>query len=283
MTFDITVNPDNIAQLIVTGVTPVTTDQSSVISVTGKDQYGNITTNQSGTIVAITADNGGALAETLVTLVSGLAGTTLTKSVAGDVHVTVTSGTLIPGNTTVHFNPADTTGPNITAFSPAVGATDVSVSAPLFFIFNETLKLATVNSTNVQLWKAGIDGAPAEQVSAIVSLVEGGKRVDLTPAAPLAYSTSYYFVVTAGITDEANNAQTTPKNSVNTGFTTALNTADIIAPTVIAQSPLAETSGVLVTVNPYVDFSEPMKLATLLSTNVPVSYTHLTLPTNREV
>jgi len=258
MTFNIIVNPDVIARLLVSGTTPHKTNETSAISVTGKDQYGNITTNQSGTMAVVNADNGAVLGNTILTLANGTAATTLQKATAGITTVTVSSGSLIPGNTQVEFTQVDTTGPVVSEIHPALGAVDVSISAPSFIIFNEVLKLSSVNSGNVQLWKAAVAPAAASQISATVSLVEGGKRVNITPDSPLDYDAAYYFVVTGGVTDEAGNALTTTKDSSNTGFTTAKNMADLIAPTITAHNPSSDAA-VSVNTAPSVTFSEALK------------------------
>jgi len=252
--YKLTVSADNL--------NPTTADIVN-LTVNGYDQYDNMTINQSGTAVVISADNGGALGAGILTLNNGEATTILNKSSAGAVNVTVSSGSLIPGSVVVTFTPADSTGPNIITVNPS--GSDVSISAPLFFTTNEPLKSATVNSTNVQLWKAG---SPDEQVPAVVSLVEGGERVNISPDSSLGYSTSYYFVITSGITDEAGNALTTPKDSSNTGFTTAENTADLMAPTVVVQYPASSASNVVLATQPSIDFSEAMDVTTLTSANI---------------
>ena len=264
MTFAVTVNPDAITKLLVNATSPHKTNETSAVTVTGKDQYGNTTTNQSGTIVVVSVDNGGVLGNTILTLAGGTAATTLQKAVAGIATVTVSSGSLTPGNTQVEFTQVDTTGPVVTEVHPAQGATDVSISAPSFIVFNEVLKLASVNSANVQLWQAAVSSTPAVQVPATVSLVEGGLRVNITPNDPLAYGAAYYFVVTAGVTDESGNALATLKDGSNTGFVTARNTADLTAPTIIAYSPVSG-SPVAITVAPSVTFSEALKPGTVSS------------------
>jgi hypothetical protein len=269
MTFNVTINPDEIAQLIVTAETPKTTTETSAVTVSGQDRYGNPTLNQSGTAVVVSADNGGALGSAILTLTNGVATTTLTKSTPGIVNVSAMSGTLIPGTTQVEFTKVDTEAPTISSFSPVNGATDVAINAPLFIIFNEPLDSHSVTSSNIKLMKVGTGDVPVDtQVSATVALVEGGRRVNIVPDSNLEYDKNYYFVV-SGVSDEYGNTVSGEiLNHSNSGFTTAENTADLTPPTVVGQSPLASATEVAINVHPYVDFSESMKSATITAGNI---------------
>lgn len=259
-TQNVTVMPAPIAKVTVSATTPVDTNSASIVTVTGRDEFDHPTTNQSGTVVVVGADNGGALGGSLLTLVNGVAETTLRKTTAGVVNVTVSSGSLEPGATTVTFTQADIIAPYVMTMSPVNGATDVAISAPIFFNFSEALNTDTVNSDNVQLWKVGND-SPATQVAGKV-LAEGNQKVYFITDASLDYSSSYYFVVT-GVADKAGNVMTANIDDSNSGFTTAENTADLTAPTVLGQSPLAVAVDVALNARPYVDFSEAMKATTL--------------------
>lgn len=264
-TFTVTVAPDVITNLTVSASpSSLTTADTSTLTVNGRDQYNNITTNQSGTTVVVSTDNGGALDNTVVTLASGVVTADLTKSSAGVVHVTVSSGTLTPGTATVTFTSADSTGPSITSFSPALGATDVSTGAPIFVNFSEVVKASTVHSTNILLHKTSDDSV----VSAIVSLVEGGMRANISPSVALEYDTAYYLVVTSGVTDEAGNTLTTTKDSSNTGFTTVADASDVTAPAITNRYPSDGFADVAVTAHPSVTFSEPILSSTVSSASV---------------
>ena len=263
-TQNVTINPARIAKVLVSAISPVETDETSMVTVHGEDAWGHKTTNQSGTVVVLSVDNGGALGETILTLENGEAVTTLSKTVPGIVNVSVTSE-FAPVTTKVTFTPADTTAPFVTSFSPELEATNVAISAPLFLTFSEPIKSTTVTSANIKLMKSGEEDS---QVSATVALVEGGARVNITPSALLDYSAHYYFIVTNAVTDEAGNGLNSEMNSENTGFTTEENTADLTAPVVVAQYPEEEDSEVAVNVHPSVDFSETMDITTLTSENV---------------
>ena len=265
-TFTVTVVPALIAKVSVSpSPTSVTVPGPVTLTINGRDAFDHITTNQSGTVVVVSADNGGALDDSLVTLASGEAMTTLTKSSAGVVHVTVSSGILSPDSETVTFTASDTTGPEVTSFSPVLDATNVSVSAPIFVNFNEPLKFSTVNGTNIQLW---IATTIPTQVSATVSLVDGGTRVNVIPLSSLDFSTDYYLIVTTDVQDETGNALTTPLSDSNTGFTTAADTADHTAPTIVDKNPADSETGVAITTTPSVTFSEAMLSSTIGPTSV---------------
>lgn len=201
----VTVNHAAIAKVVISAApTNLSVENQSTITVTGQDQFGNTVTSDNSTIIVLSADNGGSLGTTLLTLSNGLAETTLSKSSAGDVHVNASSGVLTPSQVTVTFNalPGDTTAPSLVSHDPTDDSTNVSVSVTPFLIFSEPLKSSTVNSTNIQLKKYNDDSV----VPATVSLVEGGTQVNVDPMSPLQNDTQYYFAVSTGVQDEVGNA-----------------------------------------------------------------------------
>jgi len=204
-TVQVTVNHAAIAKIVISAEpTTLSVENQSTISVVGKDQFDNVATSDNSTIVVLSADNGGSLGTALLTLSNGLAGTTLSKSSAGDVHVNASSGILTPSQVTVTFNavPGDETAPTILSHNPADDSTSVSVGVTPFLVFSEPLKSSTVNSANIQLKKYDDDSA----VPATVSLVEGGTQVNIDLTSPLENDTQYYFAVSAGLQDEVGNA-----------------------------------------------------------------------------
>ncbi len=269
--FTVTVNPAPISQLIVTA-NPVSlpTNQSSTVTVTGEDQYNNVVTNNSASVVTVSADNGGAFSGSPnLTLSSGVATVGLTDTSAVLVHVSAISGSLTPGSTTVTFTPVDPNPPTVTTTVPASGATGVAVTAPLFMNFNKTLLSTSITPANIQLMQQVSTSTNTSDVSvpATISLVSGGTQVELIPTSPLLYSTSYYFVVN-GVVSSFGISMSAPYSSLANSFTTAANTADVTPPTVENQFPLAAATGVAVTVQPTVAFSEAMNVATLIPANV---------------
>jgi len=265
-TQNVTIVPAVITQLDVTAETPKTTAEISLVTVNGKDAFGHITTNQSGSIVVVGADNGGSLSASIITLANGVATTNLTKAVAGTVNVSVTSGILTPDTTKVVFTKSDTDGPIATQIYPAKNTTNVSINSPLFLIFNEPLKSESITSTNIKLMKVATGTMIIDEaVVATVSLSEGDERVNINPSSSLDFSNKYYFVV-SGVADKSGNSMSPVISSTNSGFTVADDTADHTAPTIIASWP--NGSNVAINTKPYVEFSETMKLSTLTTENI---------------
>lgn len=265
-TQNVTIVPAPIAQLDVNAETPKTTDEVSLVTVNGKDAFGHITTNQSGSIVTVNVDNGGSLSSSIIILADGVATTNLSKLSAGIVNINVISGILTPDSTKVTFTAADTSGPAVTQINPLKDAVNVAISSPLFLIFNEPLKSESISSSNIKLMKVATGTMSVDEaVSASVSLSEGDVRVNVNPNSSLDFSSQYYFVV-SGIADKTGNVMTAEIGKENSGFTTAADTADHTAPTVATAWPSG--SAVEIGVNPYVDFSETMKLSTLTEDNI---------------
>ena len=262
----VTIVPAPIAKLSVSAESPVSAGTMSTITIVGKDAFGHKTTNQSGSVIVVSADNGASLSDTIVTLSNGEASTATTKSAAGVVNVSVSSGTLVPATTKITFTPADVIAPTVTAFSPAKDALNVSVTAPIFVTFSEPLKSTTITSANIKLMKVG-EGTDSA-VTATVALIEGGSRVSIVPASDLDFSAHYYLNINSAVTDEAGNVLVAGLDKTNTGFTTEQNTADLVKPTVVAQYPAVSASNVAITANPTVDFSEAMMNSTLSTANI---------------
>lgn len=242
---------------------------SSAITVYGEDQFGNTVTDNNTATGVLLVDNFASATPSAFTLSGGTASATLTKQGFGVVNVstiaTASSSALTGATIQVEFTKADTTAPLFVSSIPTNGATGVSVSTPLSLTFSEVLKASTVNSTNIHL----VNASTSVVVPATVALVEGGTTVQITPASPLEYSTPYYFEATSGVTDAADNALAEGAVSSSTAsFTTAENTADVTAPTVVSQYPDVAATGVSVSVVPTVTFSESMKASTLTSTSV---------------
>ena len=175
------------------------------LTVTAKDSA-DITRVNDTSVVSMAADHGASLGTLLLTLISGTRDTTVTNSVTGTVNVSgIKVGGSATGSTSVSFTSSDPDAPTIISHSPADDATDVAVTTVPYITFSEALKASTVNSTNIQLKKYSDNS----NVSATVSLVEGGTRVNITPDSSLANNTQYYFAVSTSVQDEAGNALVT--------------------------------------------------------------------------
>ncbi len=176
-------------------------DQTSQITVTGKDQYDNTVTNNNSATVVFSADGGGSLDNTILTLTSGSANANLSKDSVGVVHVTTSSEGLTPKQVTVTFTEVDTSRPYVESHTPADGAEDVALNVHPVLVFSEPLDTTTVSSDNIQLRKYSDDSV----ISASVSPAEGDRQVVITPANPLDFSTQYYLSVSSDVKDKVGN------------------------------------------------------------------------------
>ena len=256
--FDLVFNP-----------TSALVNTNSGLTVTAKDILKYLVVNDTTTKVSLTGDNGSSFGVALLTMeADGDTGTTVTNSVTGTVNVTATEvGGASVGTGQVTFINSDTVGPNIISHTPNDGVTEVSINVVPYLDFNESLKVTTVSSANIQLYKYDNDS----EIAATVALVEGSTRVTITPLSPLDYDTQYYLTASASVTDTTGNALTTVYNSSTKGsheFKTVADTADQTAPTISSHFPVDAETGISVNVDPYLIFSEALKASTVNSTNI---------------
>ncbi|MDP3057336.1 MAG: Ig-like domain-containing protein [bacterium] len=219
MTFNVMVNPDTVTHIIlIASPTSLAFSQTSLITITGKDQYDNTVTNNDSTVIVLSADGGGSLGDTILTLSEGVATTNLSKDSVGIVHVTASSVGLSPQAVTVTFTKTDTSSPYVESHTPVNGATGVALNIHPVLIFSEPLDTTTVSSANIQLRKYSDNSV----ILANVSPAEGDRQVIITPASSLDFSTSYYLAVSAGVTDKVGNPAVVLDNSTkgNHMFTT---------------------------------------------------------------
>jgi methionine-rich copper-binding protein CopC len=139
------------------------------------------------------------------------------------------------------FTTADTVAPTVTAKSPAADATGVSATGNVTATFSEPVNGIAAGSFVLK------DAAGAT-VPATVSYDAATKVATLDPTAPLASGTRYTAALTTAIADDAGNALA--------GSTWSFTTADTAAPTVTAQSPAANATGVSEAGNVTATFSE---------------------------
>jgi len=197
-------------------------DQTSLITVTGYDQYENIVTNDNATMIVLSADGGGSLDDTILTLSLGTAHTNLSKDSVGIVHVTATIEGLSPVSATVEFTESDVSSPFVQEAFPADEAIGVPVNVQPYLFFSEPLSVPTVTSATVQLKKSGGVEVPA---SVSMDFMEGRQRVKITPTFNLDFNTEYYFVVTDGVTDLVGNPATPSDGEYQ--FTTVADTTTL--------------------------------------------------------
>jgi hypothetical protein len=92
----------------------------------------------------------------------------------------------------------DTTPPTVTAVSPGIGATDVSIASTITATFSEAMDASTVNTTTFTLVNGG------SPVSGTITYA--GTTATFTPSSNLAYDTTYTATITTGVKDLAGNA-----------------------------------------------------------------------------
>ncbi|MBP6888070.1 MAG: hypothetical protein KBC21_00020 [Candidatus Pacebacteria bacterium] len=119
-TVSLTIVPAAIAQFsLATTTSDVTVP--SVVTVTGKDTYGNIVTNDSSTVVSFTPVNASSVSDFFKTLVSGVTTTSVSKLTAGYAQINAYvngNGAVTPKATTLTFTDAsDRTAPVISSIA----------------------------------------------------------------------------------------------------------------------------------------------------------------------
>ena len=129
----------------------------------------------------------------------------------------------------------------------------MAINQALSATFSEAMNPATINVATFTLTGPGGVG-----VTGAVTYVAAGSVATFTPAANLAYNTTYTATVTTGETDLAGNALTS--NYVWT-FTTAT-APDTTPPRVISTIPVNGSTGVPISQVLSASFSEPMNPAT---------------------
>jgi methionine-rich copper-binding protein CopC len=154
--------------------------------------------------------------------------------------------------------PPDTTAPTIISRSPADLATGVAVSVTPSVTFSEPMDQSTINATNIKL----IETVSGTAVAGTVGYDPATNTATFTPSSPLRNNIRYSFIVTTGVKDVAGNALAAQSTST---FTTI---PDTIAPTVTATSPANNATGVAVTSQVTVTFSEAMDASTITTATV---------------
>ena len=152
-----------------------------------------------------------------------------------------------PGNNA----PGDTTPPTISSTTPANGATGVSISDNISIIFSEAVDSTTINSTNITF---GVSG----------SWSLSGTTATFNPGVNLANNTAYTMTVGTGVTDLVGNALA---NAYQFSFTT-IAAGDTTPPTISSTTPANGATGVSVSDNIIVVFSEAMDATTINSSNI---------------
>ena len=194
---------DPLAQFLLDAIPSSTIVSNPIIlTITAQDSAGITRVNDNSTQVSLIADRGAAFGSNLLTMANGVTSTGVTNTVTGLVNILASQiGGSITATKQITFTQSDVTSPTIISHTPADNATSVSVLITPYIVFSEPLKSTTINSANIQLKKYSDNS----NVAAMVSLVEGGTRVNITSDIQLAYNTQYYFAVSTGVQDETGN------------------------------------------------------------------------------
>jgi hypothetical protein len=157
----------------------------------------------------------------------------------------------LPGSTG-----GDTTAPTVTGTVPAANSSTAAVSGNVTATFSEAVQ--GVSNTTFTLKNT----ATGTAVPAAVSQNGTTNQWILNPNADLAAGTQYTATLTGGTTairDAANNPLATTSWSFTTAGGTGGGTGDTTAPTVTAQSPANNATGVGPSPNVLATFSEPVQ------------------------
>lgn len=151
-------------------------------------------------------------------------------------------------------NPPVTSG--VSSTTPVNGATAVALNSTVGITFSEAMNPATINSTTFTVTQGGavVPGA----------VTYSGVNAVFTPTSALVTDKSYTATITTGAKDlSGNGAASNYSWSFSTGAGSA---TDIIKPTVLSKTPLANATGVAINSKVSATFSEAMAPATLTTT-----------------
>ena len=199
----------------------------------------------------------------------------------GTVHtVTVTTGVTddvgdpmaadFSGSFTTFAPPSDTTSPRVTSLSPPDGAAGVLVTFNVNIDFSEPVDTTSVNSTSFTVQDATGD------IAGTIEVVANGLGATFYPGGDLAIGMLYTVTLTSGVTDPSGNPLDQDGDPANgndnfTGsFTTWAPPPDTTGPRVTSIGPPEGATGVVVTSNVYIDFSEPVDSTSVNSTSFTV-------------
>jgi len=164
--------------------------------------------------------------------------------------------TVVAGCGSGDGNPADATAPTVSSTAPVDAATGIALNANITATFSEAMMASTITDTTFTL-KQG-----TATVTGVVSYL--GKTATFNPTGNLAASTPYTATLTTGVKDLAGNALAVSKTwSFTTGTAT-----DTTAPTVSSFVPANNATGVAISGNIAVTFSETMNPSTITTSTL---------------
>lgn len=151
----------------------------------------------------------------------------------------------------------DRSRPSVTATTPTPGATGVARNTAVTATFSEAIASSSVTTTTFTV-------TPAGGAAVAGTVTTSGTTATFTPAAELAFGTTYTARLTTGITDIAGNALAQAQSWT---FTTVVNPG----PTVVGTTPAAGASDVARNTTITATFSEPVAAASVTPNSFQVS------------
>jgi hypothetical protein len=215
VSFELVASPSNLS---ITG--------STIITVSGKDTFGNTVITDNSTTFNVNIDTDAVASSLVGTLSGGLATFTVTKPTAGLVTVSANRSGVIAGTGAVTFTALpvtptpDTTAPIISAINAVATST---TAASYNFITNETATGVIYVSTGSTV---------SSSVYTFSGSTNGTNHTGTLSG--LAAGTQYYYVIVA--TDASANATTTLAGTFTTASPVVVVT-DTTAPTLISSTP----------------------------------------------
>jgi methionine-rich copper-binding protein CopC len=214
--------------------------QSGTIICTLKDPQNN-------SVAGTSSYNSGTRVVTFTPSASLVGSTVYTATVSGAQDL---AGNPMAAPVSWTFTTVDNIPPTVTAKSPAAGATNVALSATVSATFSEDVQSGTISFVLKDAANNTVAGSVAYNTTTHIAT--------FTPTAALAELTTYTATV-SGAQDVSGNPMSAP---VTWSFTML----DASAPTVIAQSPLANATNVPVNTTVTATFSEAVQSGTIVFT-----------------
>jgi methionine-rich copper-binding protein CopC len=165
------------------------------------------------------------------------------------------SGNSYSGTTSYDFTTGDTLAPTVTQFSPTDAATGVAVASNIVVTFSEAIQKGT---GTIAIHSGSASGTVVESFDAATSslLSISGSALTIDPAADLTSNTSYFVTFDAGTIKDA------AGNGISAVTTYDFTTVDTVAPTVTTFTPASAATGIAVSDNIVLKFSEAVQLGT---------------------
>jgi methionine-rich copper-binding protein CopC len=151
-------------------------------------------------------------------------------------------------------NGADIEAPTVTTYNPTDNATSVSVTANLVMTFSENMTATT--SKVVSIRRSSDNSVFESYTLPSGNVTVSGASVTINPTGSFNNNTGYYVHVEAGaFQDQSGNAFAGITNATTWNFTT-VPSDDVTAPTVTSRTPAHFATGVSISANLVMNFSE---------------------------